>query len=120
MTNVQIFSPRDHPPTDVDILSFWQMMFAPDQTEWDYEDNTALARKPDAEVIHFVRNTVLVRETNHGFWAREDGQIVGMAGLNLFTEPSKSHCAELGFSVRAAYRRRGTGYHLVTAALDKA
>ena len=108
---MKIFSPRDHPPTDADILSFWQMMFAPDQTQWDYEDNAHLVHIPDAEVIHFVRNTVLTRETNHGFWAREDGHIVGMVGLNLFTEPSKSHCAELGFSVRAAYRLRGTVSH---------
>jgi RimJ/RimL family protein N-acetyltransferase len=43
-----------------------------------------------------------------------------MAGLDRFTDPSKAHCAELGFGVRKTHQRRGIGYRLVSAALDRA
>jgi RimJ/RimL family protein N-acetyltransferase len=120
MDNVEIIDIKEHPPDDVDILSFWEMMFAPDQIAWDYDENQSMAEKPDHEILRFFRETVLPREMNDAFWARADGLIVGMAGIDRFTEPSKAHCAELGFGVRQAYQRRGIGYQLVIAALKKA
>ena len=111
---------RDRVLSDDEILSFWQMIFAPAQRRWDFEDNSEYAQWPAEKVIHFFRNTVLVRETGHAYWARKDGQIIGMASLNQFTEPAKIHCAELGFSVRESYQRCGIGYQLVCAVLDKA
>ncbi|MBN1935892.1 MAG: GNAT family N-acetyltransferase [Anaerolineae bacterium] len=117
---VEIFHTRDQVPTDADILSFWHMVFDPDQIRWEFEENQGLVKKPDNEVIHFFRSKVLSRETNYAFWARENGQIIGMAGIDRFMEPSKIHCAELGFGVRKEYRRRGIGYQLICAVLDKA
>ncbi len=117
---MEIIDISEHPPTDADILSFWEMIFAPDQTQWDYEEDLALAQKPEEEILQFFRDQILTRDTNHAFWVRADGHIVGMAGLERFTEPSKAHCAELGFGVRTAYQRQGIGYALVCAALEKA
>ena len=111
---------RDRVPTDAEILSFWRMVFGPDQTRWDYEENQHLVKMPDDEVVQFYRSKVSSRETSHAFWAREDCEIVGMAGMNRFTEPSKRHCAELGFGVREDCRRRGIGYQLICAVLGKA
>jgi RimJ/RimL family protein N-acetyltransferase len=96
------------------------MMSAPGQTRWDYEENRAFYDKSDAQVIQFFRSKVLTRTTDLGCWAREDGQIVGMASIHRFGVPSKTHCGELGFGVREAYQRRGIGYQLVRAVLDKA
>ena len=116
----EIYNPRERVPTDDDILSFWQMMSASGQTRWDYEDNQEFYCKSDKEVIQFFRSKVLARTRGLGCWAREDGQIVGMASINRFTEISREHCGELGFSVREAYQRRGIGYQLVLAVLSKA
>lgn len=117
---IEIFDPKEQVPTDEEILSFWEMMAAPGQTRWDYEDNQAFYRKSDEEVIQLFRSKVLPRATGFGFWAREGGQIVGMASVNRFTDASKAHCGELGFSVREAYQRRGIGYQLIRAVLGKA
>jgi RimJ/RimL family protein N-acetyltransferase len=117
---VEIFSPQDKVLTDVEILSFWEMMFSPDQMRWDYEDNTAYEQKTDAEILDLYRTKIMPRTATIAYWARADGLIVGMASLNCFTDTSKAHCAELGFSVRKAYHRRGIGYRLVCAVIQKA
>ena len=117
---IEIFNPKDQVPTDEDILSCWQMMSAPGQTRWDYGDNPAFYRKSDEEVIVLFRSKFLTRTTNFAYWAREDDQIVGMASVNRFTDASREHCGELGFSVREGYQRRGIGYQLVRAVLEKA
>jgi RimJ/RimL family protein N-acetyltransferase len=117
---LELFSPQEQIPTDAEILSFWRMMSAPDQTQWDYEDNETFYRKPDEDVIQFFRSKVLARMTALGYWAREDGEIVGMASIHRFAESSREHCGELGFSVHQAYQRRGIGYQLVVAVLGKA
>jgi len=117
---VEIFYTKDQDPSDDDILSFWGMMFAPEQIRWDYEDNAAYAQKPAAEVLDLLRTRLLPRETSLAYWARAEGQIVGMASLNQFTEDSKAHCAELGFSVRKTRQGRGIGYRLVQAVTTKA
>jgi RimJ/RimL family protein N-acetyltransferase len=117
---VEIFYTQEQIPTDEDILSFWEMIFAPEQTVWDYEVDHAFIQKTDQEILSLFRNTVLTRDANHAFWAREYNQIIGMAAINGFTELSKQHCAELGFSVRLEHRRRGIGYQLVCAVINKA
>ena len=66
----EIFSPRDKILTDVEILSFWEMMFSPDQTRWDYEDNTAFAQKTDAEILDLYRTKIMPRTTTIAYWAR--------------------------------------------------
>ena len=117
---LEIFSPQEQVPTNEEILSFWRMLSAPDQTEWDYDNNEEFYRKSDEDVIRFFRSKVLARTTALAYWARDDGEIVGMASIHRATEPSKEHCGELGFSVRQAYQRRGIGYRLVLAVLGKA
>ena len=117
---LEVFSPQEQIPTDEDILSFWRMMSTPGQTRWDYEDNHEFYQKPGHEVIQFFRGKALSRATALSYWARENGQIVGMASIDRFTAPSREHSGELGFGVRKAYQRRGIGYQLVRAALDRA
>lgn len=117
---LEIIYVRREPPTDEEILSFDEMISSPGQTKWDYEETKEeLGKSPD-EVIKFFREKVLAQERNHGFWARMDRQIVGFAGINVFKEPHRSHCAELGFGIRKDYQRRGIGYQLVRTAIDKA
>ena len=117
---LELFSPQEQVPTDEEILSFWRMMSAPDQTQWDYEDNEVFYRKPDEEVIRFFRSKVLTRTTALAYWARDNGQIMGMASIHRFTEPWREHCGELGFSVRQSHQHRGIGHRLVLAVLCKA
>jgi RimJ/RimL family protein N-acetyltransferase len=117
---IEIFSPQEQIPTDEEILSFWRMMSSPDQTKWDYEDNEAFYSQPDEEVVRFFRSKALTRTTALAYWARDDGQIVGMAGIHRFADPSREHCGELGFSVRQTYQRRGIGHCLVLVVLRKA
>jgi RimJ/RimL family protein N-acetyltransferase len=117
---LELFSPQEQIPTDEDILSFWRMISASDQTQWDYEDNEEVYRKSDEEVIRFFRSKVLTRTTTLAYWARDDGQIVGMASIRRFTDPARKHCGELGFSVRQSHQRRGIGHQLVVAVISKA
>ena len=58
---IEVFCPKDVTLTDAQILSFWEMMFAPDQTEWDYEDTSTSAQKPPDQVLHFFRETLVGR-----------------------------------------------------------
>ncbi len=120
MSMLDIIYVRSQPPTDEEILSFDEMITSPDQTQWDYEETKEEPGKSPDEVIKFFREKVLAQERNHGFWARMNGQIVGLAGINVFKEPHRSHCAELGFGVRKEYQKRGIGYQLVRRAIDKA
>jgi hypothetical protein len=46
---------KDQALSDDDILSFWEMMFSPEQTRWDHEDNAAYAQKPAAEILSLFR-----------------------------------------------------------------
>jgi len=117
---VEIFCPNDVVLTDAQILSFWEMMLAPDQVEWDYEDSPDSAQKPPDEILCFVRETLIPRMDGLAYWAQEREVVVGMASLNRRTEPAYAHCAELGFSVRAEYQRQGIGYRLGCAVLEKA
>jgi RimJ/RimL family protein N-acetyltransferase len=116
----EIFCPTDSELTDTQILSFWEMITAPAQVEWDYEASTESARKPSEEVLRFFRETVIPRMDGLAYWAQDGDRIVGMASLNRRTGPAYEHSAELGFSVRPAYQGQGIGYRLVSALLAKA
>jgi len=112
---IEIIDPRSYSLTDDDILSFHQMICAPDQTEWDYEEPS---EESNEEVIQFFRERFLPRQNNHAFWAKADGQIVGMVGINRFETSARAHCAELGFKVAEKYQRQGIGYQLVCKVID--
>ena len=105
---------------DKEILSFFRLLAQPNQRTWDYEQGQAFASKSPRELTEFYRQKVQPRPNNHGFWAIEDGKVVGMAGLNCFQEPFKAHCAELGFGVARKSQRRGIGMALVRTCLEKA
>lgn len=50
----------------------------------------------------------------------EDGQVVGIAGLQLFSNPRKRHMASLGIYVHTDYQGMGAGTALIEALLDLA
>ena len=85
---IEIFCPKDVTLTDAQILSFWEMMFAPAQVKWDYEDTSTSAQKSPDQVLHFVRETLIPRMDGLACWARENDVVVGMASLNRRTEPA--------------------------------
>lgn len=58
---------------------------------------------------------------DHQFVAvTEDGQVVGLAGLQLFSNPRKRHMASLGIYVHTEYQNMGAGTALIEALLDLA
>ncbi len=58
---------------------------------------------------------------DHQFVAvAEDGRVVGLAGLQLFSNPRKRHMASLGVYVHTDYQGRGAGTALIKALLDLA
>ena len=117
----EIFCVKDRTPTDGEIVSFFHMVFAPDQTKWNlYRSSEETMSKTDQEFVAFCREKVLTNARNHGFWAKVGDRVVGMAGINQFEEEEKSHCAELGFGVSEDYQRQGIGYRLVSAATGRA
>lgn len=116
----EIFCVRDRTPTDDEIVSFFHMVFAPDQTKWNLgRCSEEIMSKTDQAFVAFCREKVLTNARNHGFWAKVGDRVVGMAGINQFEE-EKSHCAELGFGVSEDYQRQGIGYRLVSAAIARA
>ena len=117
---VEIFDPRRYPLTDQEILSFFRLLRAPDQTEWEYEEPPdERVEKSDAEVVKEFRTSFLPRSNNHALWAKDEGQIVGMVGVNQFEEPSRQHCGELGIGVLEAYQRQGIGLRLIKGAIAR-
>jgi RimJ/RimL family protein N-acetyltransferase len=104
--------------SDEQLISFFEMLCAPDQTEWDYEpavfDRSDVAR----EIREFRQRPS--QERNHGFWALDGNRVIGFAGMYQLPELSRQHCAELSFGVAKSFTRQGLGYRLVCAALAKA
>ncbi|MCJ7737309.1 MAG: GNAT family N-acetyltransferase, partial [Anaerolineae bacterium] len=117
---IEIFNTQDQIPSDSEILSFWDMMFSPAHMRWDYDDNTAYAQKTNEEILDTYHTKILPRTNTIACWARTHSMIIGMASLNRFTETSRAHCAELGFSVREVYQRQTIGFRLVAAVIEKA
>ena len=112
---IEIFSPQDREPTDTEIVSFWRLVFSPPQLLWNPDDSPELAKWEDKRVVDFYRNQIMKRTNQFGFWAIHDGEVVGHAGLRIPSEPSRSHCGELGFGVDLRYQRRGIGIRLLSS-----
>ncbi len=120
-TMAEIFCVRDRTPGDDEIVSFFHMVFAPDQTRWNLgRCSEEIMSKTDEEFVAFCREKVLTNTRNHGFWAKVDDRVVGMAGINQFEDEEKPHCVELGFGVSEDFQRQGIGYRLISAAIDRA
>ena len=118
---LKIFYIKDRPPTDEEIISFFHMVFAPDQNKWNfYNIPKEITNKSNREFIKYFRETLKNNKNNWSFWAKEDGQIVGMVGINQFRDKNKTHCAELGFGVSKKFQRKNIGYQLVCMAIKKA
>lgn len=113
--DVTVFSLQDREPADEHILSFWRLVFSPDQLRWNPEDSPDLARWDDQRVLRFYRGNLAYRPNQFGFWASRDGTVVGYVGLCIPNEHSRSHCGELGFGVDQRYQRQGIGLRLLTA-----
>ncbi|MBB3725627.1 GNAT superfamily N-acetyltransferase [Nonomuraea dietziae] len=73
---------------------------------------------PTPEQVH-ARLTTAAPDGRRLFWlaAEDDGAVVGVAGLRLFTEQGRDHLAELELHVHPDRRRRGVGSHLLTTAI---
>ena len=118
---VQIVDLDIHEPTDAEIVSWHEMMTAPDQLLWEYDESWA--KEPSTqqeEVDSFRQRRAKQRGQNHPLWAMVNGCVVGMIGINRFENLAQRHCAGLGFGVIAEYARQGIGYRLLMAAIDKA
>lgn len=118
---IEYFDPRRVVLADDDIRAFLQMMAAPDQIEWDYEAAPTATPPPvSQQQITDFRAGFLVNPHNFALWAKAQGTIVGMVGLNRYTTPHNRHCAELGVGVALAYQGQGIGLHLVTTMIRRA
>lgn len=100
---MEIFDPRQGVLSDADIRSFLAMLSAPDQSEWDYEatGEPSQATVSEADILAFRANFLPKRE-NIALWARSQGEIVGMVGINRYTESYRVHSGELGVGMGAA------------------
>ena len=119
--DVKIVDLDTYEPTDAEIVSWHEMMTAPDQLRWEYDDSWAKEpTTPQEEIESFRKRRAEQRGQNHPFWAIVEGKVVGMIGINRFKEPARRHSAELGYGVAAAFTRRGIATQLLTAAIQKA
>ncbi len=118
---VEFFDPRCTSLTDEEILSFFRLINAPDQTEWDYEEpEDAASGQAQSDLVQGFRANFLPNPHNFALWAKERGQIVGMAGINRFESPAKAHCAEFGIGVAHSHQRQGIGYRLAMGIIERA
>jgi RimJ/RimL family protein N-acetyltransferase len=119
--DVRIVDLDEFEPSDGEILSWREMMTAPDQLEWEYDDSWASeVLTTDSQIAEFRAWRAERRGSNHQLWALAGGRVVGMIGINRPADPTRRHCGELGYGVVAAYTRRGIGTRLVLAAIAKA
>ena len=118
---IEIVYINEYQPTDEQIISFFELLSSPQQRQWDFEQDPPFVHMPNAQRIKlYHRPNDLRRGTNHGFWALDGQQVAGMAGVNVFAEPHRRHCGDLGFGVASEYQRQGIGFRLVQAAISKA
>jgi RimJ/RimL family protein N-acetyltransferase len=118
---VQIVDLDTYEPTDAEIVSWHEMMTAPDQLLWEYDESCAKdPTSQQKEIDSFREWRARKRGENHPLWAIVNGHVVGMIGINRFTDPARRHCGELGFGVIAEFTHQGIGGRLLTAAIGKA
>jgi putative acetyltransferase len=119
--NVKIIDLDACEPTDAEIVSWHEMITAPDQLVWEYDETWAKQpTTPQKEIDAFRKRRAEQRGQNHPFWAIIQGKVVGMIGINRFQGLARQHCAELGYGVAVAYTRRGIASMLLAAAIRKA
>ncbi|MEU2238325.1 GNAT family N-acetyltransferase [Streptomyces sp. NPDC018338] len=77
--------------------------------------------RPTFEQVH-AQLTVAGRDTRRLLWLAKaaDGEVVGVAGLRLFTSAGQSHLAELELHVAPDRRRSGVGSHLLASVVKAA
>jgi hypothetical protein len=73
---VAVFSPQDRELNDEQILTFWQLVFSPDQLRWSPDDSQDLASWDDQRVLQFYRGNLGNDLTNLVFWAARDNMAV--------------------------------------------
>ena len=118
---VQIVDLDTYEPTDAEIVSWHEMMTAPDQLLWEYDESwTKGPTDQQTQIDSSRQRRARQRGQNHPLWAMVNGRVVGMIGINRFTDPPRQHCGELGFGVIAEFTRQGIGRRLLTAAIGKA
>jgi RimJ/RimL family protein N-acetyltransferase len=115
---IEIVYMREYRLSDQELISFFEMMSAPDQAEWDYEPAVFDRSDVPRELREFRQRPG--QERNHGFWALDGNRVIAFAGAYQLPELSQRHCAELSFGVAKSFTRQGLGYRLVCAALAKA
>ncbi len=119
--DVEIVDLDSHSPTDDEILSFVEMLRAPDQIEWDYDiEWTKEPTTPQREIEEYRKREVRDRGIHYGFWAMRGGKVIGMIGIHRCSGPARRHCAEVGLGVLKAFTRRGIAFRLLTSAIAKA
>lgn len=102
------------PPRGEDAEALWEMRRMPGI----FENTMGLPSNRVAQTEDFL---AALDVDDHQFVAvAEDGAVVGMAGLMLFSNPRKRHMASLGIYVHPDYQRQGAGTALMNALLDLA
>ena len=117
---VRIVDLDGYEPTDAEIVSWWEMMTAPDQLRWEYDDTWAETPTTARNEIDSFRKWQTERGDNYPFWAFVGERVAGMIGVNRGQGPARRHSGEIGYGVAAAFTRQGIGSQLLAAAIQKA
>jgi putative acetyltransferase len=118
---IQIVDLDEYDPTDAEIISWHEMMNAPDQLLWEYGESSAAEPITPQRVIEaFRKRREIQRGENHPLWAIAGNHVVGFIGINRFKDSARRHCAEIGFGVTRSWTGQGIGSQLLAAAIRKA
>lgn len=102
------------PPRPEDAEELWELRRMPGV----FENTMGLPSNRVTQTEEFIAGLDV---DDHQFVAvAEDGHVVGLAGLMLFSNPRKRHMASLGIYVHTDYQNQGAGTALVKALLELA
>lgn len=102
------------PPRTEDAEALWELRRMPGV----FENTMGLPSNRVTQTEEFIAGLDV---DDHQFVAvAEDGHVVGLAGLMLFSNPRKRHMASLGIYVHTDYQNQGAGTALVKALLELA
>ncbi|SBW03913.1 Toxin-antitoxin system, toxin component, GNAT family [uncultured Eubacteriales bacterium] len=102
------------PPRPEDAEELWELRRMPGV----FENTMGLPSNRVTQTQEFIAGLDV---DDHQFVAvTEDGHVVGLAGLMLFSNPRKRHMASLGIYVHTDYQNQGAGTALVKALLELA